>query len=449
MKRGWFAVDYRTVWRWHFYAGLVCIPFIVLLSLTGSVYLFKPQIESWLDRPYDGLALTGAPGSASAQAKAASAAVPGSVFEAYELPQRAGDATRVLLRDAAGEKVRVYVHPETLAVLAIRDESSRLMEIVKTIHGELLLGDGGSIVVELAASWAIVMIVTGLYLWWPRRAGPLAGILYPRLRAGGRVFWRDLHAVTGVWVSFFAVFLLLTALPWTNVWGAGFKQLRQLAETTPVRQDWTQSRSSEHAEHAGHTEHRNRGGDAGMPSQAMQVTLDEVVARVAPMALAPPVQISPPTAREPVWAVRSMTQNRPQRVSIDIDARTGAITHRETFADRPAIDRVIGVGIAAHEGQLFAPLNQLLGVLTAAALATLSISAAVMWWRRRPSGALGAPAPPGNARLGRGFVVLTVICGVLLPVLGASLVLLASLEWLLLRRVPRVGEWLGVSAARR
>ena len=42
---------YRAVWRWHFYAGIFCIPFVVWLACTGSIYLFKPQIERWLDRP--------------------------------------------------------------------------------------------------------------------------------------------------------------------------------------------------------------------------------------------------------------------------------------------------------------------------------------------------------------------------------------------------------------
>ena len=39
---------YRAVWRWHFYAGLFTIPVIVMLCLTGTVYLFKPQIEGVL-----------------------------------------------------------------------------------------------------------------------------------------------------------------------------------------------------------------------------------------------------------------------------------------------------------------------------------------------------------------------------------------------------------------
>ena len=37
---------YNLAWRWHFYAGLFVAPFMILLSLTGIIYLFKPQLDS-------------------------------------------------------------------------------------------------------------------------------------------------------------------------------------------------------------------------------------------------------------------------------------------------------------------------------------------------------------------------------------------------------------------
>ncbi len=49
------------------------------------------------------------------------------------------------------------------------------MVLVAHLHGQLLAGRWGSYLVELAASWAIVLILTGLYLWWPRQAERFAG----------------------------------------------------------------------------------------------------------------------------------------------------------------------------------------------------------------------------------------------------------------------------------
>ena len=79
--------DYRAVWRWHFYAGMFCIPFIIVLASSGSIYLFKPQIESWIDHHFDTLVIKGRPASAADQIRAALAAIPGSTLNAYEVPE--------------------------------------------------------------------------------------------------------------------------------------------------------------------------------------------------------------------------------------------------------------------------------------------------------------------------------------------------------------------------
>ena len=43
-------------------------------------------------------------------------------------------------------------------------ENERFTRLLFRLHGELLMGDRGSMLVELAASWTIIMILTGLYL---------------------------------------------------------------------------------------------------------------------------------------------------------------------------------------------------------------------------------------------------------------------------------------------
>src|SRR5579872_6982716 len=39
---------YRTLWRWHFYAALFVMPFLVVLAVTGTLYCFQPQLEPLL-----------------------------------------------------------------------------------------------------------------------------------------------------------------------------------------------------------------------------------------------------------------------------------------------------------------------------------------------------------------------------------------------------------------
>ncbi|MFN8957528.1 MAG: PepSY-associated TM helix domain-containing protein, partial [Hyphomonadaceae bacterium] len=107
---------YRMLWRWHFYAGLFCIPFIILLSITGSLSLFKPQIEAALDRPFTHLAINGPSAPVSQQVQIAISKVEGSTFKSYRLPDGPTYAAQVLVTKG-GEDTIVYVHPTSLEIL--------------------------------------------------------------------------------------------------------------------------------------------------------------------------------------------------------------------------------------------------------------------------------------------------------------------------------------------
>lgn len=432
---------YNAVWRWHFYAALLCVPFVLWLALTGAVYTWKPQIEAWLDRPYDSLAGAASAGG-DAQVAAALAAVPGSRLHTYQLPDAPGRAVRIVVgRD--GVETLVYVDPARLTVLRTIETEWRPMRVVSRLHGTLLAGDTGSYIVELAACWAVAMLLTGLYLWWPRGAKGLGGVLYPRLRGGRRRFWRDLHAVSGIWVSLLALGLILTGLPWAKAWGGYLDQVREATGAVEGPQDWTRAGKpapepamlGDHAEHQGMTmPHRgHRPGE-----------LDRVIAAVAPLALAGPVLLSPPGERD-AWTVASDAADRPLRSQLTVDGATGALLTRRDFDQRHWIDRAVGYGIAAHEGALFGLANQLLTTFAAVLLVTLAVSGTVLWWRRRPTGLLGAPIPLSRPRFGAVLVAAVVGLGVAMPLFGASLLVVLAVERLALRRLP-AGRWLGLRA---
>ncbi|SFR76253.1 PepSY-associated TM helix domain-containing protein [Sphingomonas jatrophae] len=445
------GLTHATVWRWHFYAGLFCIPFVLWLSITGAIYLFRPQVEAWLDRPYAHVAAGGGSAGAAAQAAAAVRAVPGSVLHRYQLPETPAQAVQVIVGRGTQE-TRVYVHPQTLAILKTVDEDMRPMRVVFRLHGELLAGAAGSYLVELAASWAIVMIVTGLFLWWPRGGG-LGGVVYPRLGARGRRFWRDLHGVSGFWVSAFALFLLVSGLPWAKSWGGYLGTVRAIVEGQAPKQDWSSGHTAELRSRAAADagtrammgEHAEHGGMTMAHPPTSYGPLDRIVARVTPLALAAPVLVAPPTGPDAPWTAKSDAANRPLRTDLTLDGATGAILSRKNFAQRRLVDRLVGWGVAIHEGQAFGWLNQLLNLLTAIGLALVSVSSVVLWWRRRPDGVLGAPPAVTGRRGGWGLAAGIVLLGVLLPLFGATLVAVLLIERLVLRRSPAASRWLGLS----
>lgn len=430
---------YRTFWRWHFYAGLYVLPFVLLLALSGTVFLFKPQLDGWEERAFQppAQAATVLP---SAQVRSALAAFPGAGFHSYRLPAAPGGAALVHLSLPDGHMRDVFVAPDS-QVLGSLDAATRITEVARRIHGQLLLGERGSWLVELAACWAIVMIITGLYLWWPRGRG-MAGVLWPRRGA----LLRDLHAVTGFWVAAFAMVLLLTGLPWTSVWGNAFGAVRAQMGWVKGPATWSTDGQGGH-DHGAH----DHGAMHGGVGQYDPSRLDDVVARAAQESVAPPVVVlAPGSARfgapSPHWVLTSYSQNRPLALSITFDRETGAQIGREAFADQHPVDRVVGYGLAWHEGVLFGALTQLIGLLTALALVTLGITGFLMWRRRRPAGQLGAPPLPADLRRPALLMVVVLMLAALLPLLAASLLLLLLVDLTLPRISPAAARWLGIRA---
>ena len=326
------------------------------------------------------------------------------------------------------------------------------------------------------------MVITGLFLWWPRNASGLAGVLYPRLNQEGRAFWKDIHAVTGIYVSFFALFLLFTGLPWAKSWGAYLKAARKFTNGHALHQDWTTSSADElaarkartatvpdmsgmstmhdmpgmpgmhHMEGMANLDATQHAAHFGRHSTSLSgpgafLAIDKMAATVAPLNLPYPVLISPPVQAGRNWTAKSDTRDRPLRVDLVLDSKTGAIISRTDFHSKPWLDRVIGTGIAAHEGQLFGLANQMFSLFTAVGLVTLSVSGLVMWRRRKPKEILGAPAPMRRVRFSAGLVALLVALGVYFPFLGGSMILVGLTEHFILRRIPTTQRWLGLYGA--
>lgn len=431
---------YRTIWRWHFYAGLFVLPFILILSITGSIYLFRPQLDGWEERAWRGL---GAEGSVSpdAQLAAVAAANPGLRFNSYRLAEQPGDAAAVQLLLADGARRDVFVSPQG-KVLGALDPDARISATVSRIHGSLLLGEYGDWLVELAASWTIVMILTGLYLWWPRPFC-LAGTLWPRLSLRGRPLLKDIHRVTGFWIAGLMLVMLASGLPWAGAWGTAFKWARTELGLVKGPQDWKIGADGGHAAHD-HGAMTNMAMPKSLPSPApaADLPLSAFAAKARAEHMAFPVLVLPPHAEQRfgpptgnVWTVKSEAQNRWLDRQVTYDPVTGAETGRRAFADQHVVDRIVNTGVAWHEGQLFGWINQLIGLLTAVALVTVSILGVAMWLKRRPQGRLGAP-PATAGTPGRGAIFALVLLALLLPLFGASVILLLVLD----RFVSRIGK---------
>jgi uncharacterized iron-regulated membrane protein len=159
---------HKTIWRWHFYAGIIFAPILVLLAVTGSVYLFKAEIENVLYADYYQVEPQGEQVSVSAQLEEVQALYPGAIVTKYRPGEDEARSNEVTV-SSNGESFTVFMDPYTGKSIGELKDDDRIMDKIEEIHGELMAGTLGDRIVELAACWTIVLMATGFFLWFPKK----------------------------------------------------------------------------------------------------------------------------------------------------------------------------------------------------------------------------------------------------------------------------------------
>ncbi|WP_208530024.1 PepSY domain-containing protein, partial [Pseudomonas aeruginosa] len=96
------------------------------------------------------------------------------------------------------------------------------------------------------------------------------------------------------------------------------------------------------------------------------------------------------------------------------------------------------MGVVLHEGKLFGLGNQLLMLAVCLAILLSSASGLWIWWKRKPAGRLGVPPLRHELPRWKSGIAIMLALGVAFPLVGASLLLVWALDWLVLSRLPAV-----------
>jgi len=442
---------YRTLWRWHFYAGLFVMPFLIVLAVTGTIYCFQPQIEPLL-YPHRLVVAPAAVPRLPADAllaRARAALPPGALPVRAHIDANPARSAEFVFALDGGRKESVYLNPYSGEVLGTLDVERRFMQVDRMLHRKLLLGKPGELLMELAACWTLVMIVTGVALWWPRetrerssnggptwgRTGVRTGVrtiraaLWPRFGATGRPFWKSLHSAIGIWLAVGALAFVLSGLPWTGSWGKQFKALATraslgaprgawggglpLRSTLPAAQNAHIASSANHGDRAAEAEHA--GHDmASMPGMVMddlplpnvpwavgavpvpqspeggappaaRWSLDQVVAQMRPLGIESGYDIALPATATGVYVVSYFPADPQAERTVYIDQYSGKVLKDIRYADYGAVSQVISYGTSLHMGRYFGLANQLICAAISLGIAALAVTGCAMWWLRRPA----------------------------------------------------------------
>jgi uncharacterized iron-regulated membrane protein len=423
---------YRAVWRWHFYAGLMVLPFMITLAVTGALYLFKDEIDTAVYYDLKRVAVELSKVSPEVMVDAALANYPGTAVK-YLDPATPESSAEITVATADFGKLAVYVNPYSGLVLGALPDRGTIMWTIRYLHSLKYFGDTARLLIELAGGWSILMVGTGIYLWWPR--GKKGGVVSVRGKPKNRMFWRDLHAVTGLFVGFFIVFLAITGMPWSGVWGEKVNEWANgsnFGYPSGVRVDVPMS--GEHLDHVSKTSWSLE--QAKLPESSAAGTpigLDKAVETFDRLGLVSGYTVAIPSKPEGVYTGSVYPDDVAEQRVVHLDQYSGKPLIDMGFADYGVGGKWMEWGISVHMGQEFGLANQLVMLAACIGIVLLAVSAGVMWWKRRPAGSLGVPPLPADTKVFRGLIAILAIGGIAFPLVGISLVVMLALDWLTTR----------------
>lgn len=76
----------------------------------------------------------------------------------------------------------------------------------------------GKVIVGISTLIMVIIILTGIVLWWPKGIKALKNRTKIEVRKGWKRFWYDLHVVGGVYATLLLLAMALTGLTWSFKW---------------------------------------------------------------------------------------------------------------------------------------------------------------------------------------------------------------------------------------
>lgn len=458
---------FAPFWRWHFFASIIVIPILAMLAITGLIWMFRLEIQSALHPGVVSGFSTEKAQTLDQQVVSVLSEYPDG--EILSVTEPWGDRATQFVVANGDETLQVFVDPESARVTGAINPSTEIQDFAIRLHGELTVGTWGDAIIELAASWAIVMAITGYYLYFKgrraRRQASAPEKAQSKLNPFTKFRLRSQHALAGAVAGVGILFLVLSGLPWTAIWGSTFQDIA----TNQGQSFWGSDPGAESK--LGTVLENSSGesvsapwvlGESDLPSSTVMdegkiISLDYLASLAEGEGLPGPYFITFPEGETGVYSVIAdqwMVQGNPafsdvtQEAVVHIDQYSGEIVGRYSYDEYSALAKVVSNAIAIHEGRRFGLASQISTIAFTTGVLFLCVSAPIMWWRRRKSGQ-GLAAPKGSLSFKETpwiFVAIVLLC-LALPLFGASVLALLLLDKFLIRKVKPLRDFFNSPSA--
>ena len=202
----------RVIFNFHLYMGLAAGLFLVLSGLTGSMIVFREEIETLIHPEWmqaDVASNNSNAVSLQTVVDTVKRAYPQDKLLSVRMPRGPQQTYLLKMNDAHG--LFVYADPYSGKLLGGHRQDETFMGWLALVHTELLIGERGKTILGVSALLLLCMSVTGLILWWPRNG---------KISRGLKISWSvptkklvfDIHRALGIYAVLFLLIIAFTGI---------------------------------------------------------------------------------------------------------------------------------------------------------------------------------------------------------------------------------------------
>lgn len=379
-------MNWKKIFGWlHLWLGLVAGLIVFIVAVTGAIYAVQPEIST-ITEPYRFVKVENKPLQPVTVLRAAAEKSMGGMqaFRILYGEREKGEVPIVqFFRREPYFYHNVYVNPYTGEVIKVLDRQKEFFKFILDGHMNLWLPQKiGHHVVGYGTLVFLVIIVSGIVLWWPRNKARLKSSFKVKWGASPKRLNYDLHNVFGFYASWVILFAVLTGLVWSFKWAADTEfWLFSGGKGRPVNV-------------------LKSGRPAVKDSSVLNRSFEKV------MAMYPEAEgysVSIPANDSAVITCRAYPSGS-QYYNGNyhyFDQHTGAeiaVSYMGKYENASLAEKASRMNYDIHVGSIFGIPGRLLMFLAALITASLPVTGFLIWWGKRKKKGKGAKLPAGNRK---------------------------------------------------
>jgi uncharacterized iron-regulated membrane protein len=198
----------------HLWLGLISGLVIFIQASTGCIYAFEEEIRASIHQDLYQVQAAGKRISLENMIHAVKENHPKQKIKNIRIQGDPNRSVQINLKN----NTSVFIDPYSAKVLGTINGETEFLAVILKIHRSLCMDDFGKIITGASALIFLVMIISGMILWWPGKKNKLKQKFSLTKSFGWRRLNYDLHSVLGFYASWIIIFTVLTGLVWSYKW---------------------------------------------------------------------------------------------------------------------------------------------------------------------------------------------------------------------------------------